>query len=415
MSGARLGDAQRLDWLRLIRSEGVGPKTFRALINRYGGAGSALAALPELAAQRGRSVRIAPRDECEREMDALAAMGGRFLAMGEDDYPPALKHIDAPPPLLAARGEIAAFQRPMVAMVGSRNASAAGLAFCERLTRDLGAAGYVVVSGLARGIDARAHRSALGTGTVAVFAGGLDRLYPAEHAGLADAILEGGGWISEMPMGWEPRGRDFPRRNRVVSGLALGLVVVEAARKSGSLITARFANEQGRLIFAVPGSPLDPRAEGTNGLLRDGAVLCARGSDAIDALAPLVERGLPPSPGLDEDTPHEATEPLWDELDFVYASAPPRTEAGHEMDETASAPGPLFAHRPIAERPDGPHLDVVDLLGPAPVAIDELARTSGRSVADVRVALLDLELSGRLARHGNSLVSLLPDVPGDTR
>ncbi len=408
MSGSTLTDAQRLDWLRLIRSESIGPKTFRVLINRYGGASAALDALPGLAAQRGRPIRVATREECEKELDAVAAFGARMIAVGESDYPPALRAIDAPPPLISMRGEAPVLQRPMVAIIGSRNASAAGLAFCERLTRDLGAAGFVVVSGLARGIDARAHRSALGAGTVAVLAGGLDKLYPAEHAELAEEILERGAWISEMPIGWEPRGRDFPRRNRLVSGLALGVVVIEAARRSGSLITARFAGEQGRELFAVPGSPLDPRSEGTNGLLRDGATLCTRGSDVIDALAPLVESGPRPRTLLEEDESREPTEPLWDELDLVYVGDTPRTESGHEMDESEASPlAGANARRPL----DGDTLKRIrELMGPTPVAVDDLARAAALPVADVRVALLDLEMSGRLERHGGGLVSLTPET-----
>ncbi len=409
VSGARLTDAQRLDWLRLIRSESIGPKTFRALVNRYGGAGAALDALPELARQRGRDLRIASRDECLREFAALDAVGARLIAVGEPDYPSALREIDAPPPLIAARGHIPVLSRPMVAIVGSRNASAAGLAFCERLTRDLGVAGLVIASGLARGVDARAHRSALGVGTVAVLAGGLDRIYPAEHGALAEEILERGALISEMPMGYEPRGRDFPRRNRIVSGLSLGVVVIEAARRSGSLITARFANEQGREVFAVPGSPLDPRAEGANGLLREGATLCTRGADVLDALAPLIESGVAPRVRLDEDAPGETTEPLWDELDLVYAGPSPSTEAGHEMDEPAA---PLIVEPVAAVGKRGDVGDIVEaLLSTSPVAVDDLARAAGLAVGDVRAALLDLELAGKLERHGGGLVSRWPDAP----
>ena len=409
VSGARLTDAQRLDWLRLIRSESIGPKTFRALVNRYGGAGAALDALPELARQRGRDLRIASRDECLREFAALDAVGARLIAVGEPDYPSALREIDAPPPLIAARGHIPVLSRPMVAIVGSRNASAAGLAFCERLTRDLGVAGLVIASGLARGVDARAHRSALGVGTVAVLAGGLDRIYPAEHGALAEEILERGALISEMPMGYEPRGRDFPRRNRIVSGLSLGVVVFEAARRSGSLITARFANEQGREVFAVPGSPLDPRAEGANGLLREGATLCTRGADVLDALAPLIESGVAPRVRLDEDAPGETTEPLWDELDLVYAGPSPSTEAGHEMDEPAA---PLIVEPVAAVGKRGDVGDIVEaLLSTSPVAVDDLARAAGLAVGDVRAALLDLELAGKLERHGGGLVSRRPDAP----
>ncbi len=243
-----LTDEQRLDWLRLIRSENVGPRTFRALVNQFGGAAAALEALPDLARRGGRlMLKVCSRAEAEKEMAAAARLGVRFIAMGEPDYPKTLQAIDTAPPLIAVRGSAEVLARPTVAIVGSRNASASGLTFAERLSRQLGEAGYVVVSGLARGIDTKAHKATLETGTVAVLAGGHDRIYPAQNEPLLLAIVEqGGAVVSEMPMGWEPRGRDFPRRNRIVSGLSYGVVVVEAARRSGSLITARFALEQGR-------------------------------------------------------------------------------------------------------------------------------------------------------------------------
>jgi len=287
VTGARLSDEQRLDWLQLIRSENIGPRTFRGLINRFGGARAALDALPDLVKRHagGRQVRIARREDCEREYAAARALGARFVVMGDREYPAALREIDAPPPVLCVLGDVSVLSRPMAAVVGSRNASAAGLAFTDRLARELADAGFVIASGLARGVDQRAHRASLQTGTVAVLAGGLERIYPPEHVGLAEEICASGAVVSEMPLNWEPRGRDFPRRNRIVSGLALATIVVEAARRSGSLITARFANEQGREGFAVPGSPLDPRAEGCNDLLRSGATLCTRAADVVDALA----------------------------------------------------------------------------------------------------------------------------------
>ncbi len=276
--GVRLTEEQRLDWLRLIRSDNVGPRTFRALINHYGGARAALKAVPDLARRGGAATaRIYPRGDAERELKAAAGLGVSLIALGEPDYPARLKMIDDAPPLIAVRGQRDAFARSWVAIVGARNASAAGVKFAERLARDLGEAGFGVVSGLARGIDAAAHRATLMTGTIAVLAGGHDRIYPAEHAGLLDGILATGGAISEMPLGWEPRARDFPRRNRLISGVALGVVVIEAARRSGSLITSRLALEQGREVFAVPGSPLDPRCEGSNGLLKQGATLVTGG------------------------------------------------------------------------------------------------------------------------------------------
>jgi DNA processing protein len=256
---------QRLQWLRLIRSENIGPVTFRELINHFGGAGAAIAAVPNLAERGGRRIRIADETEAERELAAVEAAGAHLVALGEAGYPPALRDIESAPPLIAVKGDIAGLMRPIVAIVGSRNASIAGRKFTMQIARGIGEAGFTVASGLARGIDAAAHEAALASGTVAVFAGGLDRPYPPENVALADRIVaSGGALLSEMPMGWEPRARDFPRRNRIISGLSLAVVVVEAAARSGSLITARRAADQGRLVFAVPGSPLDPRSGGTN-------------------------------------------------------------------------------------------------------------------------------------------------------
>lgn len=367
-AGVRLSDEQRLDWLCLIRSDNIGPRTFRTLINHYGGARAALNALPELARRGGalKPARIFPRDEAEREVAAARRLGISFIALGEPDYPSRLRMIDDPPPLIAVRGKLAALSLPMVAMVGSRNASAAGVKFTERLARELGEAQFVIVSGLARGIDAAAHRASLPSGTLAVLAGGHDRIYPAEHADLLDAILESGAAITEMPLGWEPRARDFPRRNRLISGLSLGVMIVEAARRSGSLITARMALEQGREVFAVPGSPLDPRAEGTNGLLKQGATLVTEAADVINVLRPILGQSI----ALPAEEPESVKVAL--------------SEPG--TDERAR---------------------VLGLLGPTPVAIDDLVRLSGSSPAIVRTVLLELEIAGRLERHGGALVSLL--------
>jgi len=269
----RLTDEQRLDWLRLIRSQNVGPRTFRALLNHCGGARAALAALPTLSRRGGgtSAPQICSREEAAREIEAASKLGISLVALGEADYPRRLQMIDDAPPLIAIRGEASVLSLPLVAIVGSRNASAAGVKITERLTRGLGAAGFAIASGLARGIDAAAHRASIATGTVAVLAGGQDRVYPPEHIDLLDDVLTTGAALTEMPLGWEPRARDFPRRNRLISGLSLGVVIVEAAKRSGSLITARLALEQGREVFAVPGSPLDPRAEGTNSLIKQGA------------------------------------------------------------------------------------------------------------------------------------------------
>ncbi|MGZ8323732.1 MAG: DNA-processing protein DprA, partial [Rhodoplanes sp.] len=335
----RLNDEQRLDWLRLIRSENVGPRTFRALLNHYGGARAALDAIPDLARRGGamRPIRVASADEAERELLAARRLGINLVALGEPEYPRGLQATDDAPPLLAVRGRLAMLAEPAVAMVGSRNASAAGMTIAERLARDLGEAGLIVVSGLARGIDAAAHRGSLARGTVAVLAGGHDRPYPPEHVDLLAAIVEHGAAVSEMPLGWTPRGRDFPRRNRLIAGLVFGVVVVEAARRSGSLITARRALDYGREVFAVPGSPLDPRAEGTNELLKQGATLVSSAQDVIAALSPLIER--PPERPMEE---------------------------------------PSLAVLPIAVPPDGDaRQGITALLGPTPVAIDDLIRWSG--------------------------------------
>ena len=368
--GVRLTDEQRLDWLRLIRSENVGPRTFRTLLNHCGGARAALAALPDLARRGGAAgpARICPREQAEREIEAARGLGVVFVALGEPEYPRRLQGIYDAPPLIAVRGRIDALAAPMVAIVGARNASAAGVKFTERIARELGAAGFGIVSGLARGIDAAAHRASLATGTIAVLAGGHDRLYPPEHADLLRAILTEGAAISEMPFGWEPRARDFPRRNRLISGLALGVVVIEAAKRSGSLITARLALEQGREVFAVPGSPLDPRTEGTNGLLKQGATLVTEAADIIPVLRPILGQAM--------ELPAEEPE-----------SAEP------------TAPG--------AEPDADERTRIVSLLGPTPVAIDDLIRLAHSSPAAVRIVLLELEIAGRIERHGGGMVSLL--------
>ena len=366
----QLTDEQRLDWLQLIRSQNVGPRTFRALVNHFGGARAALEALPSLARRGGASTttQIYAQADAEREIAAAKKLGVAFVALGEGAYPSRLQMIDDAPPLVAIRGHMRALALPMVAIVGSRNASGAGLKFTQRIARELGESGFAVVSGLARGIDAAAHGASLATGTIAVLAGGHDRVYPPEHTGLLDAILPAGAALTEMPFGWEPRARDFPRRNRLISGLSLGVVVVEAAKRSGSLITARFAAEQGREVFAVPGSPLDPRAEGTNGLIKQGVTPVTETSDIVSVLQPIMqEKELPVR------EPERRAE-----------------QAGGEDAEPAAD-----------ER-----ARIVGLLGPAPVSIDDLVRLSNSSPAVVRMVLLELEIAGRLERHGAGLVSL---------
>ncbi len=293
--------------------------------------------------------------------------GARFVGVGEPGYPPILKRMDYPPPLLAIKGNADVFSLPPVAIVGARNASLAGIKMARMLASDLGMEGYAIVSGLARGIDTAAHQGSLATGTVAVLAGGLDQPYPPDNVELCAEIAERGAVVSEMPFGWEPRAQDFPRRNRIIAGLSLGLVVVEAAKRSGSLISARLAGEMGRLVFAVPGSPLDPRAAGANGLLKDGATLVTEAADVIEAIAPLAGRTFAPPPAFDE---------------------PP--------DFSAAAPAD-----------DSDRRRVIEALGPTPVGVDELIRHTGLHPAQVFMILLELDLAGRLERHAGGAVSLL--------
>ncbi len=354
--------AAALDWLRLARSRRVGPATFIRLLREYGSAPAALAALPGIASAAGvRDYAALPRAEAEAEWEAGEVAGARALLLGAPDYPPLLATISDPPPLLWAIGDPALAARPTVALVGARNASALGCRMASRLAADLGAAGLVVASGLARGIDAAAHRAALATGTIAAQAGGVDDVYPAENAGLAAEIAATGLRISEMPMGHAPRAQDFPRRNRLVSGLSLGVVVIEGAERSGSLITARNALDQGREVMAVPGNPLDGRAGGCNQLIRDGAILVRSAADVAEALA------------------------------IALASVP--------------APRPVAAPRPAL--PAGA-LDsrLIDLLGTAPVSEDTLIRALAAPASAVAAALVDLELAGRVLRHPGGLVSL---------
>ncbi|RXT55263.1 DNA protecting protein DprA [Bosea sp. Tri-44] len=401
MAGFVLDDRQRLDWLRLIRSESIGPRTFRTLVNRFGGAAGALDALPELGRQAGRTLRLCTAIEAEREFEALRRRGAHLIALGETAYPVPLQAIDSAPPLIAVEGDPAVLNRPCVALVGSRNASAAGLKFTATLARELGEAGFIVVSGLARGIDTSAHQASLESGTIAVLAGGLDEVYPPQNIPLLERIRERGAALSEMPLGWAPRGRDFPRRNRLVSGLALGTVVVEAARKSGSLITARFANEQGRQVFAVPGSPLDPRAEGGNHLIREGAILCAETAHVVDVLTPMLRRDdlFGPTPFLarEEGEPRGRQEALWDELDLPEVLPAP----------TAELNGEEMGARPAAQAGDVPRRRLLDLIGSTPVAIDDLVRASGQPAREVSRILLELELEGVVQRHVGGALSRL--------
>jgi DNA processing protein len=390
----RLDDRQRFDWLRLARTDGVGPMTFRGLINRFGGARAALEALPALSARRGRPITLPPEGEIEAEFRMADRLGARLVGYGEADYPRLLREIDAPPPVLAIKGNPDCLIRPAIGIVGSRNASALGRKIAGTLASDLAAAGYAIVSGLARGIDAEAHRASLATGTIGVLAGGLDRPYPPEHADLAEAICEQGLIVSERPFGLAPRGRDFPRRNRVISGLSLGVIVVEAARRSGSLITARMANEQGREVFAVPGSPMDPRAEGTNDLIREGAMLIANARDVIAALQP--REGLPPRlPGLfaeaaaDEENLYDE----WDEMSDEGDVRPPASRSGHDD----------FPDEPLGNL----RSRVLAALSPSQIEFDTLLRLVDASQADLRAMLFDLEMENLIERHPGNRFSRL--------
>jgi DNA processing protein len=344
-----------------------GPRTFRSLINHFGSARAALGRLPDLARRGGasRQVRICSEQDAAAEIAAGNNIGVSLVAPTEPGYPPRLALIDDAPPLLGVRGMLDLLARPMIAIVGSRNASGAGLKFAGTLARDLSDAGFVIASGLARGIDQAAHRASIDGGTIAVLAGGHDRVYPTEHEDLLETIVQSGAAISEMPLGHVPRARDFPRRNRLISGVSLGVVVVEAAHRSGSLITARIAAEQGREVFAVPGSPLDPRAAGTNDLIKQGATLTTEASDVINAVTPIMERPV--------QLPTREAEDI----------------------------------RSYDEPDNSDRARIVGLLGPSPVGLDDLIRMSGTSAAVVRTVLLELELAGRLERHGGGLVSLI--------
>ena len=385
--------------MRLFRSEGVGPRTFKALINQFGSAQGALAALPSLKARSGVAISVCSVADAEKEMAGAARSGVRFVAMGEEGYSYALAQIADAPPLIGVRGDLKALARPGVAIVGSRNASAVGMRLAEILARGVGEGGFAIISGLARGIDARAHEASLRTGAIAVLAGGHHRVYPAEHEPLLQRILDAGGAVvSEMPIDWTPRARDFPRRNRIVSGLALGIVVIEAARKSGSLITARFALEQGREVFATPGSPLDPRAEGANDLIRQGATLVTEPDHVLSVLAPLVARP-PEADSLAETGSSKADANLyWDELDLPDLAEP-------EAAQRPSFPGWEDAPEPAFQAPEQ---RIMNLLSFNPIEIDELVRLSGVNVRDVKAVLVELAMSGRIERHGANRIALCP-------
>ena len=391
----KLSQQQLIDWLRLIRTEGVGPRTFFSLINHYGGASDALRALPDLMRQRGgKLVSLAPLASVEQELERTRRFGARFIARGEADYPKALAVIDSAPPLLTCIGPVVPANQPLVSIVGSRNASMVGLKMAEKLGMELGGAGFGIVSGLARGIDARAHHASLATCAIAVVAGGLDQLYPEENRGLFEKLCQRGAVLSEMPFGWVARGRDFPRRNRIVSGLSLGTIVIEAARKSGSLITARFASEQGREVFAVPGSPFDLRAEGPNDLIRQGATLLRNSRDVLDVLNPIIGKEFEPTTMFDS-AGEKRDEPLWDEADWLGEGAyPAKGPAEPPFDGWSEDPAP------------NPRDIILGLLTAAPVDPDDLCRSAQLSIREVNLILFGLESDARLERHKGGKVSL---------
>ena len=356
-----------VDRLRLVRSPGIGPVTYRQLIARFGSPAAAREAVPDLAARGGgRPPRLASRGDAEREIARVESLGARYLVLGQGLYPRALAELDDAPPVLTAKGDLKLLDRALIAIVGARNASAAACRFARQLAYDLGQQGAVVVSGLARGIDSAAHDGSLEAGTIGVVAGGIDIFYPPENQARQEAMFERGLVVAEMPPGTEPRARHFPYRNRIIAGLSLGTVVVEAAPRSGSLITARLAAEMGREVMAVPGSPLDPRAQGCNQLIRDGGTLVQNAADVLEAVGPAQPRLACPHTG--------------------YESAEPRWVNG-----------------------DGGALGIVEeLLGPSPAPVDEIIRLSGAPSGAVQMALLELDLAGRLDRHAGGKVSIRP-------
>lgn len=377
MSAAPQSRAARLDWLRLARTPQVGPVTFAELLRRYQDPASALAALPMLSRRGGRAQPLKPptRETAEAELSRIEAAGARLLLSADEDFPPLLKALDPPPPVLTVFGATHLLSEPAVAMVGSRKASAIAMRFAQDIARTVAGAGFVIVSGLARGLDAAAHEGAfLGEGkTVAVVAGGADVVYPPENHALQERIAREGAVLSERPLGARPRAEDFPRRNRLISGLSLGVVVIEAAERSGSLITARYAAEQGREVMAAPGSPLDPRAKGANRLIRDGAALIENAEDVLEILR-----------GLRRPTAYEPSDPPF--------ADPPRDE------ETA-----MRAADDVRER-------VAELLSPSPVGRDEIVRFAGADPGAVAAALIELELAGRALQHPGGYVSSAPSA-----
>ena len=386
-SPARLPESEKLAWLRLIRTPHVGVLTFWDLLSHFGSASAALEALPEFAkfGSRVTAPSIPAVAAAEAELEKAASAGMTLFAAHESGYPPLLAKIEAPPPLLYAKGRTGIWGRPPVAVVGSRNASAAGLKFAATISAGLGGKGFLIVSGLARGIDGAAHRASVASGTCAVLPGGLDAIYPPEHKTLAADITENGVLVSECPPGFVARAQDFPRRNRIISGASLGVVVVEAAERSGSLITARLAGEQSREVFAVPGHPFEARAAGTNRLLKDGAVFTTCAGDVEEALQALLK--------------------AWDRQDVIPVASGERNGGSADRSD-----GPLSLSQAAADFAflGDTISDVEKLLSLAPIDIDDLCRLSGLEARHVHAALTSLDLAGRIDRRGARMVALRP-------
>jgi DNA processing protein len=388
---------ERLDWLQLARSDGVGPKTFYRLLHKFGSARRAFDELPRISAETdGRERRRCRREQAEAELDGIAAIKAHLIAHGEPGYPRLLGEIHDPPPLLTVRGDPACLHEKTVAIVGARNASANGRLLARKFAEDLAQSSLAVASGLARGIDTAAHQGALAGGgrTVAVIASGVDIAYPADNSELMNMIVETGAVISERPLGSAPQARHFPRRNRLISGLSTGIVVIEAAPKSGSLITARMAIEQNRDVMAVPGSPLDARHRGTNQLLRDGAVLVETADDIREALG---AGHTAPRPSRKRRDTHRGS----------VSSGAQELEYRHRNDLALVPPAPA----PSAEALPGPpagtlHDRICERLGSEPLLVDELIRQCHAQSSEMQHALFELELEGRIERHPGNRVSL---------
>jgi len=378
-----LNKNQLISWLRLIRSSNVGPTTFRQLINRFGSAEAALEMLPELTLRGGSRTKpnIFSYEQAQTELDQLDSIGARLTWIGDSQYPYLLQFIHSPPPLLAMRGEMVRNNNKTIAIIGARNASASGRKIAAQISAELGEQGYIIISGLARGIDSSAHAAALKTGTIAVFAGGIDQTYPKENIELSEQILENGGaHISEMPFGNSPRAKDFPRRNRLVSGMARGILVIEAALRSGSLITARYGLEQDREIFAVPGSPMDPRAAGTNKLIKDGATLVTSSKDIL--------------------------------LEFTHDQIAPDLFASEKDEDAIFRPGSnvfeqVEQNPPFEEASANQQQKLINSLSTTPVSVDDLIVATALPAPIVQSILLELDLGGRIERSSGQLVALI--------